>query len=340
MMRPCYSLDWLSYSALLPRPVSGADFVDDAVRRRRGYVVHPSTRIYSDVVSIYKTPNCDSKLYTICANPRTPILPPSIVHVQLSNLMCYADYISAALAIARHWRAYDLRVSRVDVACDFEQVEEFGDPADFIRAFVSGDVLLRRFSKWQVYGSGDDKRNDVTGFAWGSRSSSVYSRLYNKRREMSDTRQSKPYIFERWIRHGWKGDSDVWRLEFECKRLRAMQGETYINGDLYQWQPSDLEERWHGLYQKYGNFVRPTATRKTRCKPYWPIEPNALFPIVEPVVGDCDDTKRLLHKDADRLINALDKYTNSHRIGSDDLRDDIAALSFALRKKFWTAPQL
>lgn len=152
-------------------------------------------------------------------------------HIRLCNRTCYFD--NAAIFLKTFLTSngyYDIRISRVDVCLDFVKFDKGDQPQAFVRRYFH-----RKYSKinqGNISGHGKDTwtGQEWNSLSWGSLSSPVTTKLYNKTLELYDPKldkYKKPYIREAWFRCGFIDDIqrvtkegeqvDVWRVEFSLR---------------------------------------------------------------------------------------------------------------------------
>jgi hypothetical protein len=115
-----------------------------------------------------------------------------------------------------------VRLSRVDVAADFQYFVNGRLPLKFVQDYMakptaSRPSFLRKASnKFRAFGSKAGGRLLFETLSFGTRDSAVQTNLYNKTLELRQ--KDKPWIRQRWAAAGlpseWDGKSFVWRLEF------------------------------------------------------------------------------------------------------------------------------
>lgn len=332
-MTPCFSCDWYSFSAKLLRPLSFSSLstiLDVRVEEM------PSTRIYSNHAICWVG---DVKVFTILWHPLTPVISNNSCSITLSNRYCYGSYDEFRQYLCVKLKLSDCRLSRIDVARDFVATDSIygGNVQEFLRDFVSNRIALLRYSRFSLYGESVQAFNSLHGFTWGSRSSPVYCRLYNKSLEMCVMHESKPYIHEKWLLHGWDGKTPVWRLEFECKRPRAKQGARLLS-NIESWEPSNIALRWFGLYQRYATMIVCDNKRKTRCTPFNLFDILPLIPPYSPISPDKQFGDERLPDHLKRIYAALDTFAQSRIKGDqrtlDAIGDKVWQLYCILRSKY------
>lgn len=180
-------------------------------------------------------------------------------------------------------------VSRVDLAIDFidKSFEIDGTPVtcnDFIKRYMSGEWWKIGASKVEAYGEEFADGMHYHALKFGSPTSMVGTKLYNKTLEMAQIKM-KPYIIENWINAGLLTDdqdtAEVWRLEFSIHGNADgwVEEKTPVQDNYYQ--SNDIEAYVHtenyitflkGLISHYFCFAKKEPGKsKYRCTRFSPL---------------------------------------------------------------------
>ena len=230
----CINLDWLEVYAL--EPIDMPHDIEYFMRHgfkveNRGY----GTRIYEEMFFLYDSDD-EYKLIEVRRNPKqkddNSILPINACHIRLTNRSCYHE--RAANLMKEFLSRYNyefVRISRVDIALDFERFDSGDDPLKFIRRYMNG--RYSKINQANVHAHGDDTWNKREWFSlsWGSPKSQIGTKLYLKTKELEEV-GDKPYIRQAWLRAGLVNDPwqlikvktdgttykpNIWRLEFSIR---------------------------------------------------------------------------------------------------------------------------
>ena len=143
-------------------------------------------------------------------------------HLRFVNRYCYFDDCVRILADFMIMHEYELqRIYRIDVAYDFRAFDYGDDPERFIKRYIEKKFSKVNQCKVRVFG--DDGWNAFAweSVSWGSPTSMVGTKLYNKTKEMKAAGFSKPWIVQAWFECGliesFTDLPDVWRIEFSMK---------------------------------------------------------------------------------------------------------------------------
>lgn len=232
----CVNIDWLEVYVLESndRYPCNADYF-----RRNGYLVKErpyGTRVYREMFEIQDEQG--NSLIEIRRNPASGEanfngLSETSSHIRLPNWMLYQgkpiDFLREFLL--KHDYIFK-RIYRIDICYDFERFDSGDLPARFARRYLEG--VYRKINQCQLSAHGFDSWNgcDYNSLSWGSRSSMVSTKLYNKTLELKQAKSDKPWIKTSWMLCGLidnpcsmtKLDSkgnlyhpEIWRVEFSMR---------------------------------------------------------------------------------------------------------------------------
>lgn len=232
----CVNIDWLEVYCLESndRYPCNADYF-----RRCGYFVNEreyGTRQYKEMFTIVDADN--NPLIEIRRNPASGdssfsgLLPQS-THIRLPNWMCYNDKPIDFLRdfLVKHDYIFK-RIFRIDVCYDFEKFDTGDLPARFARRVIEKVYLKINQGKIAVHGADNWQTYDWESLSWGSRTSMVSTKMYNKSKELAQNGNNKPYIYLNWFVSGLLDDPvhltknnaqgaiykpEIWRIEFSMK---------------------------------------------------------------------------------------------------------------------------
>lgn len=224
-IRRCVNIDWLEVYAWEDnnRYPCNADYF-----RRLGYFVTErpyGTRQYSEMFTIqdkYGEPMLEVRRNPFSADSSFTGLNERSCHLRFVNRYCYFDNCVRILADFMIMHEYELqRIYRIDVAYDFRAFDYGDDPERFIKRYIEKKFSKVNQCKVRVFG--DDGWNAFAweSVSWGSPTSMVGTKLYNKTKEMKAAGFSKPWIVQAWFECGliesFTDLPDVWRIEFSMK---------------------------------------------------------------------------------------------------------------------------
>lgn len=266
-------------------------------------------------------------------------------HLRLVNAACYLDNAAALMQNFIETYGYTInRISRVDICLDFERFDEGDDPAVFLSRYLR--QVYSKINQGNITAHGADRWNGQVwnSVSWGSPTSAVGTKFYNKTMELYDPATGtyrKPHIRYAWLKCGLIDDfhkvmkqgkdgwytPQIWRVEFSIRSSVKKWFAIELNGEEKHYQSIrntldmyDCREKlltlFASLQQHYFHFKHfQKEQRKDRCPD------KVLFrwnqPQVTYKVGR-DDTSMILgegHKQQrpfDTLIRKLKEYQLHH----------------------------
>lgn len=229
----CINIDWLEVYVLESdhRFPCNADYY-----RKQGYDVREreyGTRVYKEMFEILDA-NGDPVI-EIRRNPASGSsdfngLCEFSSHIRLPNWMLYQGNPIGFLTdfLLKHDYIFK-RIYRIDIAYDFERFDSGDYPAKFARRYLAGQY--RKINQCFLSAHGNDTWTECKwqSLSWGSRSSMVTTKLYDKTLELKEAKNDKPWIKTCWMVNGLidnpmsmtKRDNlgnlykpSIWRIEF------------------------------------------------------------------------------------------------------------------------------
>ena len=277
-MNRCVNIDWLQVYCQEPNDKK----LDADYFKACGYEVKErayGTPQYAEMFTIYEK---DFPFIEVRRKPYSlkwagGIFEDGDCHLRLSNRACYAA--SPIDDLRRFLLAHNYRyksLSRIDICLDFN-VFDLGDkPEKVLTDYMKGKIS--KINQCNVAAHGKDRWDGRVwnSLKWGSPSSMVSTKLYNKSLELKET-HDKFYIRDQWEAAGLRQDIPVWRVEFsissDLKQLVRLDTGELINNKLTDY---DTKEkclfRFHSLAAHYFHFKyveymeNGKLRRKDRCK--------------------------------------------------------------------------
>lgn len=265
----CINLDWLEIFALedmsTPRD---ADYF-----RRQGYKVKErayGTPQYKEMFTIIAD---EQELFEIRRNPYSVkseggIFEPNACHIRLSNRTCYEIDPVAHLRSFMLIHGYSYKsISRIDIALDFNVFDNGMQPQTLINRYMRGKVSKVNQVNVSAHGSDSWSAREWQSLKWGSPTSPVSTKLYNKSKELQQC-QDKPYIRQAWETAGLDTTQDVWRVEFslsaQMQTLKSLKSGEMFKKSLAFYDSRDrLMQQFFILYNKYFDFRKLIVNRKS-----------------------------------------------------------------------------
>ena len=259
----CINLDWLEVHALEPpdEPHDAAYFAS------RGFVVHErgyGTRVYRQMFTLDGTDGLP--LIEVRRDPASQgvhgIHAANETHIRLTNRACYFDDAAQAMQDFLDAHRYtDVRISRVDVCMDFVKFDKNDDPAAFVRRYFQR--VYSKINQTHITGHGSDTWHgqDWNSISWGSMTSDVGTKMYDKTLELYDPKldaYGKPYIRDAWLRCHMI--DDVHRCTMKGEKVRVWRVEFSIRSSVKKWYKIELNGK-EKAYQSIRNTLDCWAGR-------------------------------------------------------------------------------
>lgn len=235
-MTRCANIDWLECYCL----EDSIGYPHDAEYfRRQGWEVMEreyGTPMYKEMFTLYDHYN--EPFIEVRRAPKSDnrknggIFDPYACHVRLVNRACYATEAARTLSefLERHGLWFQ-RISRIDLCYDFEHFDYGDDPMRFLERFMKGRYSKINQANISAHGLDQWDGRVWNSVSWGSPSSMVTTRFYNKTMELRE-KHDKPYIRQAWQACGLVDDMhtlektrtdgtrykpEIWRVEFAIK---------------------------------------------------------------------------------------------------------------------------
>lgn len=286
-MTRCINLDWLEVFCFEIGEPHDADFF-----RRAGFVVDEreyGTRIYNQMFTLMGDDG--HPLLEVRRSPKSLLMPQQATHLRLVNRSCYFD--NAADVMAEFIDRYDYtfqRISRVDICLDFVRFDDNTLPRVFMQRYMRGKFSKINQANIRAHGSDNWTGRVWNSVSWGSPSSMIGTKFYNKTLELYDPKTDsygKPYIRYAWFNAGLIDNIDrctlddmeqeIWRVEFSIKSSVKRWSVIELDGKSKHYQSlhntldcydckDKLLTMFAALQQHYFHFKRYVmGQRKDRC---------------------------------------------------------------------------
>lgn len=236
LKKRCVNIDWLEVYCL----ESSTEYPCNAEYfRQHGYDVRErdyGTRQYNQMFTIldkWGNPMIEVRRDPPSGGAEFCGLTKDSTHIRLVNAYCYYNNPVGLLRefLMRHNYIFK-RIYRIDVCYDFEYFDSGDLPERFVKRFL--ECKYRKINQCHLTAHGADNWNgyDWETLSWGSQSSMVSTKMYNKSLELIQGTNDKPYIRQAWFECNLiddpvkmiKMDADgkpytpkIWRVEFSIK---------------------------------------------------------------------------------------------------------------------------
>lgn len=278
----CICYDWVEVFALErdDLPARTPAYYVQEFGGRNVEVREYGTPMYNEMFSIS---HHGRKLIEIRRDPKSKmseggIFPDNCCHIRLTNRVCYyPDPIGYLIAfMQKHHLTYS-STKRIDIALDFNRFDTGDDPAAFLRRYYANKYAKMYQREYNNHGEDGWQTKLHNSVKWGSPSSDITTKLYNKTMELNRPGHDKPYIRERWQQCGLNTSKDVWRVEFSLgssmKNLVRESDGSLMPLDLMAFRTyDDILNIFMTLADRYFDFryveTLPNGKlqRKDRCK--------------------------------------------------------------------------
>lgn len=268
---------------------------------------------------------------TIQRLPHSSIISKDAAIIQLQNRFLYRNNMAKDFSIFLDNYGFKYKsISRLDICFDSNKLYNGLRHRSIIKGLMIGNYLKNNQSKvkWHFDAIANvGNPMECNSCSFGSLSSSVSTKMYNKTKELSEVKD-KPYIRDTWRANGLSDKEDVWRIEIAIKAdaknmLHTSTGELVkinLYDHLFKEQIVDV---FISYAKKYFAFkVNDGTKNKTRMKDLQ-LFPKELQPSYLPMTPTTDrDSNR-----SDR--NFISKFEKIKDELSYLPRDDIAILEEA-----------
>lgn len=337
-MARCVNLDWLEVScdedySLYP---CNADFF-----REQGFFVHErdyGTRVWGEVFTIEDQDGHDwieIRRAPPSGNSEFKGLTEYSCRLRVVNAQLYVkDCTQRLLAFLVRFNYTFKRIFRIDIAYDFEKFDYGDQPARFARRYI--ERKFRKINQCKLRVIGDDNWTDFDweSLSWGSQTSMVSTKMYNKSKELKTVSKQKTWIPMSWFENGLIDDPinrtkrredgtiyepEIWRIEFSMKSkadrwlVIENQGGKHVKKtaiphtpDMFD-SPDKLWQRFQDLAYHYFRF-KIAEYNDERDKD------GNLVPKRKDLCAD----KRLFRFDTDREFHQLDMCVSGGKPDADD----------------------
>lgn len=251
---------------------------------------------------IWKVLNSDGDDYAVIQRrPFSSILDKSGAIIQLCNRELYKPFMSDNFLhfLRNHGFSYK-SLSRLDVCFDSTVLADGLLHADLIKGIMAEKYLKNNQAKvkWHFDSMANIGRPmECNSASFGSKSSPVSSKIYNKTLELSEVK-NKPYIVENWQVNDIDVSQDVWRIEISIKS-DAATGVRKSTGELFKLCPSmlnfqkDVEDVFFSYAAKYFSFKVNTGGKNKTRMPDLRLFPNQRRTTIRPmrITNERDSTR-------------------------------------------------
>lgn len=248
----CVNIDWLEVFVLEIGDRHNAEWF-----RQRGVIVHErefGTRIYHEMFTLEDGEG--HPFIEVRREPKNPLMDSHSSHLRFVNRSCY--YHDACRRMREFIDKFDYlfqRISRIDICLDLIKFDDNTLPRIFMQRYMRGK--FSKINQANIHSHGSDRWTGRVwnSVSWGSPSSMVGTKFYNKTLELYDPKTdsyAKPWILYSWFLAGLIDNpqrctlknvtQEVWRIEFSIKSSVKNWFTIELDGDAKHFQSirSDL----------------------------------------------------------------------------------------------------
>ncbi len=198
----CVNLDWLEVFCLEPTEMPAQYF------QNLGWQVNVreyGTPLYREMFTLLSEngkPFLEIRRNPYSLKENGGIFERGACHIRLSNRTLYQFNPIQQLQGFLDKYGYQLKgITRIDIACDQIVFDNGMDPQKLISDYMSGSILKNRNSRINVHGSEKADGRNWNSIKWGSVSSPLSTKIYDKTLELKEA-SDKLYIKDSWVKAG------------------------------------------------------------------------------------------------------------------------------------------
>lgn len=294
-LKRCINVDWLECYCLESQPRDAHYFASlgfDVQERDYG------TRLYKEMFTVFVEgqPFVEVRRAPSSSGSATAskFFDPRACHIRLCNRTCYCNNAGELMRdfLDAHGYVF-MNLCKIDLAMDFEKFDSGDVPAKFLERYLKGRYSKVNQCNLSVHGKDEWDGRLYNSVSWGSKSSPVFTRFYDKTMELKEAKD-KPYIRQAWASCGLVDDfiqltkvgedgvvykPRIWRLEFSisssvknwvCFDVDTLGNKTHLSkrNDLSMYlNRESLIPMYASLVNHYFHFKKfEEGVRKDRCE--------------------------------------------------------------------------
>lgn len=261
-VRRCINIDWLEVHAL--EPVDSPRTPEFFQKIGWEVAVRPyGTRFYTQMFTLIFPDGqrfLEIRRAPSAANSKSAAqyFEPNSVSIRLVNRVCYFKQCAKLLDDFIKQYGFEFRrISRIDIALDFEKFDSGDDPQKFLHRFMKGRYSKINQCNIRAYGKDKWDGRFWNSISWGSPKSQIGTKFYCKSQEIREAKD-KPYIRQAWASAGLVDDfiqltkkdekgvyytPSIWRVEFS------------IQSSVRGWYTYEIDELGNKQKHSYRNLL-------------------------------------------------------------------------------------
>lgn len=319
LLKRCINIDWLECYCLESQPRDAHYFASlgfDVQERDYG------TRLYKEMFTIFVEgqPFVEVRRSPSSSGSATAskFFDPRACHIRLCNRTCYCNNAGELMRDFLDAHGYVFQnLCKIDLAMDFEKFDSGDVPAKFLERYLKGRYSKVNQCNLSVHGKDEWDGRLYNSVSWGSKSSPVFTRFYDKTMELKESKD-KPYIRQAWASCGLVDDfiqltkvgedgvvykPRIWRLEFSisssvknwvCFDVDTLGNKKHLSkrNDLSMYlNRESLIPMYASLVNHYFHFKKfQEGVRKDRCedKTLFDFTERGVYRVEKPAAAKAD----------------------------------------------------
>ena len=299
---------------------------------------------------IWEVINSDGDKYAIIQrNPHSSIISSDGAIIQLCNRELYRPHFAADFILFLKSHGFEYKsISRLDICFDSNTLRNNFRHSNLIKGLMQGTILKNNQSRvqWNFAAMANvGKPMECNSCSFGSKSSAVSTKMYNKTLEMKE-QKSKPYIIENWGYNGIDIERDVWRIEISIKSdasttIRTSTGEIFrLSADGLKLQEM-VEDIFFSYAEKYFSFKRNDGKKNKTRMPDFEIFPKERISTLHPVrITDERDSTRSDKIFLKKLNNLFKDFARMDETAWNALKEVVNAYTLSRSLSGWKEKML
>lgn len=294
---------------------------------------------------LWEVRNEDGDKYAIIQRvPHSSIISSDGCIIQLCNRELYRPHYAAEfiLFLSAHHFTYK-SISRLDVCFDSNILRSRLRHSNLIKKIMTGEVLKNNQAKvqWNFTSIANiGKPMECNSCSFGSKSSGVSTKMYNKTLEMKE-QTNKPYISENWVYNGLNVNEDVWRIEISIKSdssttIRTATGEIFrLSADSLKMQ-QNVEDIFFSYASTYFCFKKNTGGKNKTRMPDLLIFPDTKVTTLHPIrITECKDSGRSDRIFLKKLLSLQNEFAKADEQTFTALKEVINTFTLTRNLEVW-----
>lgn len=218
----CINLDWLEVYCIEPTAMDANYFQNLGWQVNSRVYGTPLMREMFTLLGENGKPFLEIRRNPYSLKKNGGIFEDGSCHIKLANRTLYTYNPIQQLQNFLIKYGYQFKgITRIDIACDQLIFDNKMNPEDLIADYMAGSILKNRNSRINVHGSEMADGRSWNSIKWGSASSPLSTKLYDKTLELEQA-TDKLYIKDAWVKAGL---CDLQKVAYDYKDKKTKQVE-------------------------------------------------------------------------------------------------------------------